>query len=74
MPGTLCGEWHANHHIYPTSARCDFLPWQIDLAFASIWTLKKIGIVESYIDKKDDFIKIHSREKGGSHDRISNPA
>jgi sn-1 stearoyl-lipid 9-desaturase len=74
MPGTLCGEWHANHHIYPTSARCDFLPWQIDLAFASVWALKKIGVVESYIDKKQDYIKTYSTLKEGTDGRISNPA
>lgn len=74
MPGTLCGEWHANHHVYPTSARCGFLPWQLDLAFVSVWTLKKIGIVESYIDKKEDFIKTYTTEKEGTHGRISNPA
>ncbi|MCO4793942.1 MAG: fatty acid desaturase [Bacteriovoracaceae bacterium] len=74
MPGTLCGEWHANHHIYPTSARCDFLPWQIDLAFASVWSLKKLGVVESYIDKKEEYKKVYLSKKECDHGRISNPA
>src|SRR2546430_7246242 len=25
-PGYVAGEWHNNHHLYPTSARSGFLP------------------------------------------------
>ena len=32
-PGYVAGEWHNNHHLYPNSARCGFLPYQIDFAW-----------------------------------------
>lgn len=56
-PGIVAGEWHNNHHLYPRSARSGFLPYQIDLAWCYIKTLKFIGAVKSYRDDKQNFIK-----------------
>lgn len=57
LPGTLCGEWHSTHHIYPTSANCGFCWWQLDLTFQTVKALKAVGIVTDYIDKKEAFVK-----------------
>ncbi|MET0636044.1 MAG: fatty acid desaturase [Chitinophagaceae bacterium] len=56
-PGLFAGEWHNNHHLYPGSARAGFLPGQLDLAWVYIYSLYKIGAVESYHDSKKDFIR-----------------
>ena len=55
-PGILAGEWHNNHHLYPASARTGFLPYQLDLAWALIYFMYKLGIVSKYHDSKQDFI------------------
>ena len=55
--GLMVGEWHDNHHRYPVSANNGFLPGQVDLAFQIIRFLSLIGIVESYFDAKDIFLK-----------------
>jgi fatty-acid desaturase len=56
-PGLFAGEWHNNHHLYPSSARAGFLPQQIDLAWIYIYIMHKLGAVSSYRDSKKDFIK-----------------
>ncbi len=56
-PGLSCGEWHNNHHLYPSSARAGFLPYQIDLAWIFIFLMYKIGIVSSYHDSKKKFLQ-----------------
>lgn len=56
-PGFLSGEWHNNHHLYPSSARSGFLRYQLDLAWVYIYTLYKIGGVSSYHDSKKQFMK-----------------
>jgi len=53
--GYIASEWHDNHHKYPTSANNGFLPGQIDIAFNVIRFLRKIGIVQSYIDSSPRF-------------------
>lgn len=53
--GYIASEWHDNHHKYPTSANNGFLPGQIDIAFHVIKTLRRIGIVQSYIDSLPRF-------------------
>jgi len=55
LPGILAGEWHNNHHLYPMSSRNGFLPYQLDMAFGVIRVLNAVGVVSSYIDKKNDF-------------------
>lgn len=65
-PGLLAGEWHNNHHLYPGSARAGFLPYQIDLAWIYIYSLHKLGMVNSYKDSKKEFLKkyrIHQSAK-----------
>lgn len=56
-PGLFSGEWHNNHHLYPSSARAGFLRFQLDLAWLYIWGLFKLGLVSSYRDSKADFLK-----------------
>ena len=56
-PGLLSGEWHNNHHLYPSSARAGFLRFQLDLAWVYIYSLYKLGAVSSYRDNKKDFLK-----------------
>ena len=53
--GYIASEWHDNHHKYPTSANNGFLPGQIDMAFHVIKSLRKCGIVQSYIDSYPRF-------------------
>jgi sn-1 stearoyl-lipid 9-desaturase len=64
-PGLFSGEWHNNHHLYPDSARAGFLPYQIDLAWIYIWTMKQLGAVSSYRDSKAHFLKRFSLTKEG---------
>jgi stearoyl-CoA desaturase (Delta-9 desaturase) len=56
-PGLFAGEWHNNHHLYPSSARAGFLPQQIDLAWIYIYCMHKLGAVSCYRDSKKDFVK-----------------
>ncbi|HET6252935.1 MAG TPA: fatty acid desaturase [Puia sp.] len=56
-PGLLAGEWHNNHHLYPGSARCGFLPGQLDLAWVYIYTLHKLRMISWYKDSKREFLK-----------------
>jgi len=55
-PGYVAGEWHNNHHLYPSSARSGFLNYQLDLAWQYIRFLKTIGAVTSYHDSKKIFL------------------
>ena len=66
-PGLFSGEWHNNHHLYPESARAGFLPYQIDLAWIYIWTMKRLGAVSSYRDSKAHFLKRFSIAKERTH-------
>ena len=54
-PGIVAGEWHNNHHLYPSSARTGFLKHQIDFAWYYIRFLYSIGGVTSYHDSKKQF-------------------
>ncbi len=56
-PGLFSGEWHNNHHLYPSSARAGFLKYQIDGAWIYIYLLSKIGGVSSYKDYKKEFLE-----------------
>ena len=60
-PGYVAGEWHNNHHLYPSGARCGFLPYQLDLAWEVIRALSWIGAVSSYRDYWADFLRDHHR-------------
>lgn len=58
-PGLFAGEWHNNHHLYPSSARAGFLPYQLDLPWIYIYILYKIGGISSYRDSKKEFLRKH---------------
>ncbi|MDR3711942.1 MAG: fatty acid desaturase [Puia sp.] len=55
-PGYVAGEWHNNHHLFPSSARSGFLNYQLDLAWCYIRLLSLIGAVSSYHDSKKLFL------------------
>jgi sn-1 stearoyl-lipid 9-desaturase len=55
-PGYVAGEWHNNHHLFPSSARSGFLNYQLDLAWCYIRLLKTLGGVASYHDSKKTFL------------------
>lgn len=41
-----CGEgWHNNHHAAPASARTGIRPWEFDLSWLIIKTMKALGII-----------------------------
>jgi sn-1 stearoyl-lipid 9-desaturase len=56
-PGFVAGEWHNNHHLYPSSARAGFLKYQLDFAWIYIYLLHKIGGISSYRDSKKLFLQ-----------------
>jgi sn-1 stearoyl-lipid 9-desaturase len=58
-PGYVAGEWHNNHHLYPSGARSGFLPYQIDLPWYFIRFLNKVGLITSYRDYRADFLRDH---------------
>jgi fatty-acid desaturase len=58
-PGVVAGEWHNNHHLFPTSVRAGFLPWQLDSAFAFIRFYRLLGGVSSWRNMRDKFYERH---------------
>ncbi|HZH65232.1 MAG TPA: fatty acid desaturase [Flavisolibacter sp.] len=56
-PGIVAGEWHNNHHLYPSSARSGFLAHQVDLAWYYIKGMSLLGAISSYHDSKELFLK-----------------
>lgn len=60
-PGFVAGEWHNNHHLFPTSARNGFLPYQLDLPYLYIRFLAAIGAVTNVRDQTADFYERHYR-------------
>jgi stearoyl-CoA desaturase (delta-9 desaturase) len=60
-PGYVAGEWHNNHHLYASSARSGFLPYQFDGAWEIIRLWSRLGIVSSYRDDKAEFIARYVR-------------
>ncbi|MGE0616044.1 MAG: acyl-CoA desaturase [Bacteriovoracia bacterium] len=58
-PGYVSGEWHNNHHLYPYGARSGFLPHQLDLPWLLIRGLAKLGVITSYHDFRDEFLRDH---------------
>lgn len=60
-PGYVAGEWHNNHHLYPTSARCGFLPYQLDIPWLAIRSLRAVGAVSAVRDFREDFLRDHYR-------------
>lgn len=58
-PGIVAGEWHSNHHLFPSSARSGFLPFQIDFAWIYIYLLHKLGGITSYHNSKKQFYDLY---------------
>ncbi|MDP9149541.1 MAG: fatty acid desaturase [Myxococcota bacterium] len=67
FPGFVSGEWHNNHHLYPSSARAGFLPHQVDLAWCAIRTCAWLGGVDRWRDSKADFLRDHYRPYLAAH-------
>jgi fatty-acid desaturase len=42
--------WHNNHHAYPSMARAGHKWWEVDVTFATIRLLEKLGIVWNVVD------------------------
>ncbi len=60
-PGFVAGEWHNNHHLFGTSARSGFLPYQLDLPWLYISFMKLLGAVTNVRDNKEQFYERHYR-------------
>ena len=60
-PGYVAGEWHNNHHLFPSSARSGFLNYQLDLAWCYIRVLNALGAISSYHDAKKAFFSRYRR-------------
>lgn len=73
-PGYVAGEWHSNHHLYPSGARSGFLPYQIDLPWYFIKTWSMLGMISSYRDNKEDFLRDHYRPWVASQRSGTGPA
>ncbi len=56
-PGYVAGEWHNNHHLYPSSACNGFLPYQLDMPWYFVRFLYAIGAVSTYRNFKKDFLR-----------------
>lgn len=61
-PGWFSGEWHNNHHLYPSSARSGFLPYQLDMAWVFIYSLKKIGLINWYQNDHKKFMENYAKK------------
>lgn len=78
-PGYVAGEWHNNHHLFPSSARTGFLGYQMDLAWVYIKFLSRIGAVSDYHDSKPLFLAQYKqpyleRKKASSPGPVTSPA
>ncbi len=58
-PGFVAGEWHSNHHLFPSSARSGFKTWQLDLPWFYIRALHALGGVTEFNDAKQTFHEKH---------------
>lgn len=56
-PGYVAGEWHSNHHLYPSSARAGFLRYQLDIPWLLVNSFKKLGIISTFRDDRENFFK-----------------
>ncbi len=44
---TLGEGWHNNHHRYPHATRQGFFWWEIDISYFILFTLHKLGLIQS---------------------------
>ena len=54
--GTVSGEWHNNHHLFPSGVRSGFLWWQLDTAHLLIRLVDLLGGIKSSLDFKQRFL------------------
>jgi stearoyl-CoA desaturase (delta-9 desaturase) len=73
-PGYVAGEWHNNHHLYPSSARSGFLNYQVDFAWYYIKFLSLIGAVSEYHDSKKTFLEQYKKPYAESKKECPLPA
>lgn len=66
-PGYVAGEWHNNHHLFATSARSGFLPYQLDLPWLYVKLLHFLGGISEYRDYKKQFIENYVKPFEKSH-------
>jgi sn-1 stearoyl-lipid 9-desaturase len=59
--GTVSGEWHNNHHIFPGGVRSGFLWWQLDTAYGLILLVKLCGGIASMRDYKARFLEKYAQ-------------
>ncbi len=57
--GYVAGEWHNNHHLYPSASRSGFLPNQLDIPWYFIRFLASIGQVYGFRQYKEEFYRDH---------------
>lgn len=57
--GTVSGEWHNNHHLFPTGVRSGFLWWQLDTAYLLICLVRLFGGIATQRDFKAQFLRDH---------------
>jgi sn-1 stearoyl-lipid 9-desaturase len=57
--GYVSGEWHNNHHLFPSGARSGFLWWQLDSAWLLIRLIKLLGGIGKVRDFKAEFLRTH---------------
>ena len=64
--GFVAGEWHNNHHLFPSGARSGFLPIQLDLPWLFIKLLHTLGAVDTYRAYKAQFYEKSYRPDGAT--------
>ncbi|MGE3756331.1 MAG: fatty acid desaturase [Pseudobdellovibrionaceae bacterium] len=57
LPGWLGGEWHNNHHMFPSGIRSGFLPSQPDMPYLFIKCLIALRAVSSFHDDTERFFQ-----------------
>jgi len=72
--GTVSGEWHNNHHLYPAGVRSGFLWWQLDTAYYLIKLFKLFGGVTKERDYKEQFLEKYYRPWVAKHRAASSEA
>jgi stearoyl-CoA desaturase (delta-9 desaturase) len=55
--------WHNNHHAYPRMARHGHRWWEVDLTFATIRLMEKVGLAWNVVDHQHDRRKHESTVK-----------
>jgi len=58
-PGYVAGEWHSNHHLYPSSARSGFFIYPIGFALVTDKWISKVGINLFFRDDKKEFLRVN---------------